>query len=59
MFNSKCKYIYITFIIYFFLICLGTKTKVIEVQPSTIQDPEIVQSNEQCNNDNGNALLPY
>ncbi|XP_027845142.2 uncharacterized protein LOC114125612 [Aphis gossypii] len=33
----------------------STKTKIIEVQPSTTQDPEISQSNEQCNNDNGNA----
>ncbi|XP_026823514.1 uncharacterized protein LOC113561355 isoform X2 [Rhopalosiphum maidis] len=35
----------------------STKTKIIEVQPSTKQDPEISQSNEQFNNDNGNALL--
>ncbi|CAH1736601.1 unnamed protein product [Aphis gossypii] len=33
----------------------STKTKIIEVHPSTTQNPEISQSNEQCNNDNGNA----
>ena len=39
------------------LICLGSKNKKLELQQSTIQDPEISQLNEQLNNDIGNALL--
>lgn len=39
------------------LICLDSKNKKLEVQPSTKQESEILQSNEQLNNDIGNALL--
>jgi len=39
------------------LICLDSKNKKLEVQLSTKQEPEILQSNEQLNKDIGNSLL--
>jgi len=38
-------------------ICLDSKNKKLEAQPSTKEEPEILQSNKQLNKDIGNALL--
>lgn len=58
-FYNKNKYVLCNLlnILYFIIICLDSKNKELEVQPSTKEVPEILQSNEQINKDISNALV--